>query len=278
MQILAERRLNERTLLTILVEEGHSLAEIGHLDLDRATRRIALNLTLIIASEVGAGAIRSPRLILALALVGVPHTREDVLMLIREGVSVEHLLRGIFAVRADVVDLLGRYVEDRSRVICSEQQRTCAILIAVQHRQQGVGVVGVVAIHRGVGHRTDCHRGIRAVTEHNDRHGQRNGIEQHLASLVRKPHRCTQRRKQRKDEEDHTRIDRQTQRIDKQTINHRTYCNRIRDNYTIDCQQNSACHEGRNDHTSQRNCRPLAEVVDEHQRRDCQQVQDMHTD
>ena len=199
-------------------------------------------------------------------------------MLIGEGVAVQHLLRGIFAIATNVIDLLGRNVENRRRIVCSIQQRARTILIAVEHRQQRVGVVGVVAVHRGVGHRTNGHRGIGAVTEHNDRNGQRNGIEQHLALFVCEPHRCTQRSKHRKDEEYHTRIDGQTQRIDEQAIHCCTDGNRIRNDYTIDSQQNSSRHAGCRHDTFERYGRPLAEVVDEYQRRDCQQVQDMHTD
>ena len=46
----------------------------------------------------------------------------------------------------------------------------------------------------------------------------------------------------------------------------------------VDCHQNSARNAGRYDQTFERYVLPLAEVVDEHQCGDCQQVEDMHTD
>jgi len=66
----------------------------------------------------------------------------------------------VLAILVEVIDVLLLVVGRRRRVISPVEQRTVAVLVAVEHRKQRVRVVGLVGIHRRIGGRADGDRRV----------------------------------------------------------------------------------------------------------------------
>ena len=228
------------------------------------------------------------------------------------GVSREHLGLLVFAVLVEVGDRLLHNILGRCRVVGAEQERAAAVLVTVEHRQQRMRVVGVVGVHRRVGCGPDGHRGVgrEADEDHRGReqqdvqHGrqgvaalrdkqngqQRDGrhasvigdAEQHAqhdaALAVGLPRSPAHPDDQRQGEEHHARVGGQPERIDEQRVDLCADPYRVGDDDVVHEQQGGAGDECRVDHALEGHLLGLAEVVDEGQRRDGEQVEDVHAD
>ena len=182
VEVLTERRLGEALTRHRVI---YRATEVQHLASHHVTLLVCQRLTILVTQNINLCAVCSPRLIGCLALVGVPQTGEEVHKLRRVGVidKLCHLLitatLGIVVVRC----LLHNIIHGR-RVVGSIQQRAVTILIAIQHCQQSVRIVGVVAVHRGIGNGTNRYGSVRREADKNHRRGNQNQIPYTLAGTV----------------------------------------------------------------------------------------------
>ena len=167
VEVFGEGRLGEVLARGFVVNRT---SEIEHLARQGAALLVAQHLAVFVAHDVGLGAVCGPWLVLGFAFVGVPQTREEVHELRR--VDIARKGGDAFVTPRVLVEvirraLLGRV--DGRRVVGAVQQRTVAVLVAVEHRQQRVRVVGIVAVHRRIGRGADRHRRVRRESDQNHR-------------------------------------------------------------------------------------------------------------
>ena len=156
VEILTERRLCEALARHVVVNRT---AKVEHLATHSLSVLVAYNLAILVTQDIYLCAICRPRLIRRLALHRVPQAGEEVLELRRIYVvgKLQHLLVSarfaVVVVRCSLNNIIYG-----SRVVGTIQKRSVTILVTVQHSEQRVGVVGVVAVHRRVSHSSDCYR------------------------------------------------------------------------------------------------------------------------
>ena len=166
----------------------------------------------------------------------------------------------------------------RRRIVGAEQQRAVAVLVAVEHRHQRMGVVGVVAVHRRVGRGADCYRGVGREADQNHCRREQDDVPDHLALAVGVPRGPAQAADQRQCEEHHARVDGQAQRVDEEKVEHRPDVDRVGDDDVVDEQKDGPGDQGGVNDAFEGYLFGFAEVVDEHQRRNGQQVEDVDAD
>ena len=149
-------------------------------------------------------------------------------------------MRACTAVLVEVVEMLFLVPFGRGRVVSAEQQRTVAVLVAVEHRHQCVGVVGVVAVHRRVGGGTDRHRSVGREPDEDHGRREQDDVPHDLAFAVGVPRSPAQAADQRQREEHHARVDGQPQRVDEQQVDHRPDVDRVGDDDVVDEDQDGA--------------------------------------
>ena len=85
-----------------------------------------------------------------------------------------------------------------------------------------------------------------------------------------------QRREERQREERYAGVDGQAQRIDEEDVDHRAHIDRVGDDYSVYESEDRQRGEGGACRSLERDAVVFAEVVDEYQRGDGQQVEDVH--
>ena len=125
------------------------------------------------------------------------HARKEEFELRIVFVSAQRLRRFVFPAVSLVIGRFFFVSYRRRRIVGTFDQRSCAVLVAVQQRQQPVGVVRRVAVHRRVRRRPDHDRSVRTVSEDHYGHAQQNRVGQHLSFFMRKINAPCQRGEQR---------------------------------------------------------------------------------
>ena len=211
-----------------------------------------------------------------------PHARE-------EGEE----LGGIFVVRhrgagvvaavfvAEVIFVLVDHLLDggqRRGVLGAEEQRLVAVLVAVEQVEQPVGIVRIVAVHGRVGGRTDHYRGVTAVADHDDRQTQKDGVEDHLALAVRDIDGRAEGGEEQQDEEEQAAVHRQPQSVDEPAVHDGAHGHRVGDDEVVDEEQDCGGQQGDLHDAPGGDVPVFAEVVDEDQRGDREQVEQVDAD
>ena len=277
VEVLGERRLDDRAVLVTVVVEFLA-AEIDYLAPYGTALFVAEDFTLVVAHDVGPGAVGAPLLVLLLAFAGIPHAGEEVYEFGGVGVTRDDRSGFVFAVLVEVVERFFLVAFGRCGVIGAQQQRTVAVLVAVEHRQQCVRVVGVVAVHRRIGRGADRHRRVRREADEHHRRREQDDVPDDLAFAVGVPCGPAAAQNQRQREEHDARIDGQAERIDEKEIDHRPDIDRVGDDDVVDEEQDGARDQRGVDHAFEGHLLRLTEIVDEYQRRNGQQVEDVHAD
>ena len=278
VEVLGEGRFDDRAHLAVARVVDPLAAEVEHLGAYRAARLVADDLAVLVTLHLGLGAVGGPLHVFVLALGVVPHAREEVHELRRVGVSRDGRNRLVAAVLVEVVGLLLSEAVDRRRVVGSIEQRAVAVLVAVEQRQQREGVVGVVGVHRRVGRGADRHRGVGGVADEHHGRRQQDEVQHDAPPAVEVPGAPAQPEDQRQREDDHTRVDGQSERVDEKEVDHRSGVDRVGDDDVVDEDQDGARDQRGVDDALESHLLRRAEIVDEHQRRDGQQVEDVHAD
>ena len=139
-------------------------------------------------------------------------------------------------------------------------------------------VVGVVGVHRRVGCGPDGHRGVGREADEDHRGREQQDVQHDAALAVGLPRGPAHPDDQRQGEEHHARVGGQPERIDEQRVDLCADPYRVGDDDVVHEQQGGAGDECRIDHALEGHLLGLAEVVDEGQRRDGEQVEDVHAD
>ena len=137
---------------------------------------------------------------------------------------VVHCSALLVLARLDIVaiELLLGVVHHRCGIRGTIEQRTITILVAIEHREQCGRVVGLIRVHWRIDRCTNGHRGIRREAEHNHSEADSHQVHQTMALAMGDDNRCTQQRKECKDIGNNARVDWQTERVDKEDIDHST--------------------------------------------------------
>ena len=139
-------------------------------------------------------------------------------------------------------------------------------------------IVRIVAVHRRVGCRADRYGSVRGEAHQNHRYRQQNRVQQDTARAVGVPNTPAQGGQKSHREENHTQIDRKPQRIDTEEIEHRSDVDRVGDDQVVDKDQDGPSDQRGQEEPLPGNLLRAAEVVDEDQGRDGQQVQQVDAD
>ena len=278
MDVFPERRFGDRAGFAVGVGVGPFASEVERLAAHGTPLCVAQDLALVVAQRLGLGAVGGPLLVGLFALRVVPHAGEELHELRSVGVAREHRGGLVLAVLVQIPHLLLLHALGGSRILRAVQQRAVAVLVAVQERQQGVGVVGVVGVHRRVRRGADGHRGVGRVADENHGRREQDDVEQHAAPSVGGPCGPSQADDQRQREERDARVDRQAERVDEQRVDLRPDPDGVGDDDVVDEDDHRPGHERREGDASPGHRGGLAEVVDEDQRGDAEQVEDVHAD
>ena len=196
--------------------------------------------------------------------------------LLRVGVARGEGGRGIAAF---VVDVVARRLDDafdRRRVVGAVEQRPAAVLVAVEHREERMGIRRVVAVHRGIGRRADRDRSVGTVSQQDHRGGQQQRVPHHAAAAVGVPHAPPEQGEERQCEEGDARVDRQAERIDEQYVDHRPDVDRVGDNQSVDEPEDRQRDDRCDAESLEGHGRVFAEIVDVDQCRNGQQIEDVN--
>ena len=139
-------------------------------------------------------------------------------------------------------------------------------------------VVGVVAVHRRIGRGADRHRRVRREADEHHRRREQDDVPDDLAFAVGVPCGPAAAQNQRQREEHDARIDGRAERIDEKEIDHRPDIDCVGDDDVVDEEQDGARDQRGVDHAFEGHLLRLTEIVDEYQRRNGQQVEDVHAD
>ena len=194
------------------------------------------------------------------------------------GVARDDAGRFVLAVFVQIVEVLLLVVLGRCRVVGAVEQGPGAVLVAVEHREQRVGIVGFVGVHRRIGCGADRYRGVGRESDQNHRNREQDDVPHRLAALVGLPRSPARSCDEGQGEKHHARVDRQPQRVDEEKVEHRAHVDRVGDDDAVDDQQDGTGDQRRVDQAAPRDGLRGAEIVDEDQRRDGQQVEDVHAD
>ena len=277
VEVLEERRLDDRARFVPVVVYLLG-AEVEHFALHGASLRVADDFALFVAHDLGFGAVGGPLLVLLLSFARIPHAGEEVDEFRGVGISRDDRCGLVLAVLVEVVEMLFLVPFGRGRVVSAEQQRPVTVLVAVEHRHQCVGIVGVVAVHRRVGGGTDRHRSVGREPDEDHGRREQDDVPHDLAFAVCVPRSPAHAADQRQCEEHHARVDGQPQRVDEEKVEHRPDVDRVGDDDVVDEDQDGARDQRGVDDALESHLLRRAEIVDEHQRRDGQQVEDVHAD
>ena len=139
----------------------------------------------------------------------------------------------------------------------------------------------VIRVHRRVGNSSYRHRGVRREADEHHRNDEHHAIEEAVAPTVREHNSHTQEREQHKEEGHHTTVYGHTEAIYREGIDRSTERHGIWYDYAIYNAKDKQRYHQRSTHTEHiaPRCTTLiaAEEPYHHQRRDGEQVEDMHT-
>ena len=277
VQVFEERRLDDGVGVVAVVEDALA-PEVGHRALLGPPLRVAHDFALLVAYDFCLRAVGRPGFVVAFVVLVVPHAGKEVHELGCVFHARDDLCGRVLAVLAEIAHGLALVIDGRRGVVGAEEQRTVAVLVAVEQCEQRVRVVGVVAVHRRVGRRADRHRSVGREADEDHRDAEQRGVPHGLVAAVGVPRGPAQRADERQREEDDARIDGESERIDEQHVEHRADVYRVGNDQVVDEEQDGAGGEQRAGGAAQRDLLCGAEVVDEDECRDGQQVQDVHAD
>ena len=186
--------------------------------------------------------------------------------------------RFVLAVVVQVADILVFVTGGRGRELGTVEQRFVSVLVAVEQRIEGERIARVVAVHRGIGRRADRDRSVGTVSQQDHRGGQQQRVPHHAAAAVGVPHAPPEQGEERQCEEGDARVDRQAERVDEQRVDLRPDPDGVGDDDVVDEDDHRPGHERREGDASPGHRGGLAEVVDEDQRGDAEQVEDVYAD
>ena len=234
VEVFAERRFRDRAGFAVGVGVDLPAAEIEHLAAHGASLRVAADFAVLVAQRLGLGAVGSPLFVLLFAFRVVPHAREEGHELRRMGVARQYRRGLVLAVLVQIPHCLFLHALGGSRVLRAVQQRAVAVLFAVEEREQRMGIVGVVGVHRRVGRGADHHRGIGGESHQDHRRREQEEVEQRTPPAVALPRGPAHESCQGECAESESRVDRKPQRIDEQRVELRPDPDRAGDDDVVD--------------------------------------------
>ncbi len=279
VEIFQKRGFDDGLRLAVFVAVDPFAAEIEHDATFGAALFVTEDFTVLIAQRFDFGAVGGP-LFVTFALARIPHAREQVHELRIVLVSRQHPCGAVLAVLAQIEEIAVLVVvrSFRSGEIGPHNQRTIAILIAVEQRQQSLRIARVIGVHRRIGRSADRHRSVGRIADKNHRDTKQQRIPHDMALRVGPPCEISHATDKSQREDRHARIDRQPQDVDEEDVDHRTYPDRVGNNQVVDDDQHGASDQESHADAFERRALGTAEIVDECQRRNGQQIEDMHTD
>ena len=186
--------------------------------------------------------------------------------------------RFVLAVIVQVADILVFVTGGRGRELGTVEQRFVAVLVAVEQRIEGERIAWVVAVHRGIGRRADRNRCVGRVADEDHQRREQHEIEHRAPFFMGEIYADAERSQQGHYEEHEARIDGQPQRVDEEEVEQGADIDRMGNDDAVDENKNRARNEGADRDTLEGDALCFAEIVDEYQRGNGQQVEDVHAD